>query len=82
MIIDIREYQLDTVCQLLEQADLPVEDIHKADWLDLIGWRDHSIIIGVAGTERCGDCLLLRSVVIEKSHRNKGLAVALIRVLR
>ena len=66
---------------LLTEAGLPVEDVHGADWLLLSGYFEESRLIAAGGLERCGDSLLLRSVVTAADCRDQGLCSGLLKGL-
>lgn len=56
---------------LLAANDLPVADLgEKLDCLYC--WEVGGERVGVGGLERCGDCALLRSVVVEERARGQG----------
>lgn len=62
---------LDWVESLLAAEDLPTRDVaSKADRF-VVGYAD-SAPVGVGAVEVRGDAGLLRSVVVEESHRGKG----------
>ncbi len=81
MIFDLDRQYLETFEQILIRAGLPTEDIRQVDWLALIGQRNQTATVGVAGIQQCGNHLLLRSVVVERSYQGKGLASVLVNIL-
>ena len=66
---------------LLAEAGLPVEDVYEADWLLLSGYFEENRLIAAGGLERCGDSLLLRSVVTVADRRGQGLSSDLLKEL-
>jgi amino-acid N-acetyltransferase len=67
---------LPSILALLAAARLPTEDVpqHLRGFLLV---RVENILAGVAGSERHGDHVLLRSVCVIPQHRGKGLATLL-----
>ena len=63
---------------ILNQAGLPYSDIADIKWLDFIGWRQDSKIVGIAGMEQCGSQALLRSVAIVPQYRSQGIGKKLV----
>jgi amino-acid N-acetyltransferase len=66
--------QLDSLSQLLEKENLPVSDLHSANWFALRGIENQGDVIAAGGLEQCGQALLLRSVIVAPPFRGKGLA--------
>lgn len=69
------------VVEMIDHEGLPSEDLNSADWFSLLGYTDGGNLAAVAGLERCGRELLLRSVVTSPACRRKGYAGALIEQL-
>jgi N-acetylglutamate synthase-like GNAT family acetyltransferase len=67
---------LPSILALLAAAKLPTEDVHE-HLRGFILVRVENVLAGVAGIERHGDHVLLRSVCVVPQHRGKGLATRL-----
>jgi amino-acid N-acetyltransferase len=75
-ITEAQNYR-ESVLNLLSAAELPVNDLPAA--LDnFIVALDNDGITGVAGLELYGNYGLLRSVVVDKNQRGKGVATELL----
>ncbi|NKB76084.1 MAG: GNAT family N-acetyltransferase [Gammaproteobacteria bacterium] len=70
--------QLVAVGRLLKREGLPVSDFHQVDWLALLVWTDGDNILGAGGIQRCGDSILLRSIVTDRDYQGHGIASKLI----
>jgi len=68
------------IIPLLVAEGLPVEDLPKSLDNFLVSLEGNNII-GVVGLERYENYGLLRSLVIDKNHRNKNIASALVKEL-
>ena len=75
------EKDLPQVCSLLKEHQLPDSDI--AEHLEnLVLVEQDNNIIGLGGLEICGDTTaLLRSIVVEANHQNKGIATKIVQLL-
>jgi N-acetylglutamate synthase-like GNAT family acetyltransferase len=62
-----------SVRDLLIAARLPIEDLNSAPALRFWVAEDQGRIIGAIGLEARGTAGLLRSLVVEPSHRQRGL---------
>ncbi len=70
---------VDAVVSLLENADLPAEDV-PAVFGDCFAVAVHNdSIVGTAGVERHGDVGLFRSAAVRADQRGKGIGEALTR---
>lgn len=67
--------------ELLNLNALPSTDLDSAQWRHLVGVTDQGHLVGAAGLEQCGDCLLLRSVVVAPDHRGHGIGERLVQWL-
>jgi amino-acid N-acetyltransferase len=63
--------------QLLADADLPVVGVTAAFEHGVVA-RDGDAVVGAAAVEVFGEAGLLRSVVVESSHRGTGVGLALV----
>ena len=73
---------LESVRQLLAEAELPFEDIDALAMPDfLVVFDENGTLVGAGGIERYGRSGLLRSVVVAGSARGQGLGVAIVRAL-
>lgn len=70
----------DAVCALLSENNLPIADLNPLLENFLIAVQNGEVI-GVMGIGRYGAAGLLRSAVVSASHRNTGLASALLQQL-
>jgi len=64
--------------ELLKSAELVPEGLEKDNLTFFCAREDSGKIIGVVGVEIYGDACLLRSLAVEKSKRNQGIARSLI----
>jgi amino-acid N-acetyltransferase len=67
---------LDAVEGLLEANDLPARDVRTSPATFYLARAD-ARLVGVGGVEPYGSAGLLRSVVVEESHRGRGYGAAL-----
>jgi len=67
----------DAVCRILSQENLPTSDLNPLLENFFIAVDDNAIA-GVIGMDRYGDNGLLRSAIVQKEHRNTGIAAALV----
>ena len=67
---------LDQLCILLEANGLPSRDVWKKPECFFIS-RVENHVVGGGGVELCGTSGLVRSVVIEESHRGRGYGAVL-----
>jgi amino-acid N-acetyltransferase len=66
---------------LLRSAELPTEDLHESAGARFWVVRHGSKLTGAIGLERFGAAGLLRSLVVDPSHRSAGIGVQLVRAL-
>ena len=71
------EKDFETVCKLLLQENLPIADLNPLLENFFIAVEDNKIT-GVIGMDRYGKDGLLRSAIVQKEYRNKGIAAALV----
>lgn len=62
----------------LADAQLRVADLASSRSLNLLGFQDGALLVGVVGVEAYGGVGLLRSLAVKPTHRNIGLGVALV----
>lgn len=62
----------------LMEAGLPISDLQDRGRVFFSATGIDGAIVGYAGVERCGDSLLLRSVVVLPERRGQGFAKALV----
>jgi amino-acid N-acetyltransferase len=70
----------DKICQLLSEEKLPAEDINPLleHFFVAVGENE---ITGVIGMDKYANDGLLRSAVVKSTHRNSGIAAALVNQL-
>ena len=68
------------ICQLLSEEKLPTEDINPLLEHFFIAVEENEIT-GIIGMDKYGDAGLLRSAIVTKTHRNSGIATALVNQL-
>ena len=68
------------IIQLLQAEKLPTDDLQTSLEHFFIA-KDNDKIIGVVGLEKYNDYGLLRSMVVDKEHRNKNTASELVKQL-
>lgn len=76
-IRDAGERDLGEIRRLLERNALPTADLASSR-PDFVGAYAGGILVGAGGLEAFGPTGLLRSVVVENSHRGTGLGRALV----
>lgn len=69
---------LNEAADLLKEHDLPTSDLTDESLLNFIGIKDKEQLIGLAALESYENCGLLRSLVVDKNYRDRGLANKLI----
>lgn len=72
--------QRQAIIQLLQAEKLPVDDLPASLDNFFVATEDDKVI-GAIGLELYGDCGLLRSMVVDKEHRNKNIASGLVQWL-
>lgn len=72
--------QRQSIIQLLQTEKLPVDDLPASLDNFFVETEDNKVI-GVIGLELYGDCGLLRSMIVDKEHRNKNIASGLVQRL-
>ncbi len=66
------------VLALLEEADLPFEDLIGRDFVTFLSaTEEDGALLGAIGLEKHGDAGLLRSLVVDARQRGRGLGAAL-----
>ena len=72
---------LPTICSLLSEHNLPDSDVNEHIESFVVVEQNNNII-GLGGLEICSDTTaLLRSVVVEANHQNKGIATKIVQFL-
>jgi len=64
--------QMPEAMSLLQQNNLPVEDLTEAT--QLFGTYEDGRLIGIAGIELYGENALIRSVCVDEPYRSQGMA--------
>lgn len=72
--------KLADVLSLLNKCDLPTSDI-TPEKLALFFGSGEPILRGVIGLEVHGDCGLMRSLAVDETFRNQGLAAKLLSII-
>ncbi|WP_043648559.1 arsenic resistance N-acetyltransferase ArsN2 [Chitinilyticum litopenaei] len=70
----------DVVRQMLEDEGLVSCDLDD-DGIDLLVLRDGITVVACGGLENFGECALLRSLVVRREWRGRGIAVMLLAAL-
>ncbi len=70
-------HQWEAICRLLQTENLPTVDINPAMENFFVA-VDGQHLAGVIGMDAYGSDGLLRSAIVEKAHRNKGIAGSLL----
>lgn len=76
MITIATDSDIDYIIDLLEQNDLPIEDIKTAS-IDFWIYKNDDKIIGVCGLEKAENFGLLRSFAVLDAYKNKGIGTEL-----
>jgi amino-acid N-acetyltransferase len=72
--------QRQSIIQLLQGEKLPIDDLPASLENFLVATEDNKVV-GAIGMELYGNCGLLRSMVVDKEHRNKKIASGLVQQL-
>ena len=72
--------QYKEVCDLLSVEKLPTEDLHP-ELPNFLVAENNGKVIGSIGLEKYNDSALLRSMIVESTHRNEGIASRLVNEL-
>ncbi|WP_421423938.1 arsenic resistance N-acetyltransferase ArsN2 [Agrobacterium rosae] len=64
--------------QALVEAHLPTDDIEDGGRIFYKAVAGDGSSVGYCGIERCGDCRLLRSVVVDPGRRGRGFGRAIV----
>src|SRR5690348_4123891 len=72
--------QKQSIVLLLQSEKLPVEDL-PASLDNFLVALENNKVIGAIGLEKYDNCGLLRSMVVNKEHRNKNIASQLVQQL-
>jgi amino-acid N-acetyltransferase len=70
----------DAIRALLQGSALPVEDLDAAS-IEFIVVVEYGTLLGVVGLESDGEVGLLRSLAVERAHRESGTGVALLQAM-
>ena len=68
------------ICDLLFVEKLPTEDLNP-ELPDFFVAENNGKVVGVIGLEKYNDSALLRSMIVESTHRNEGIASRLVNEL-
>lgn len=79
-IAPARASQRPAIIELLQQENLPVDDL-PGSLDEFFVAMDNDVIVAAIGLERYGDGGLLRSLVVDKAYRNLKLASQLVKQL-
>lgn len=64
--------------QLLSSEGLPIEDLNEASLGQFLVLREGASVIGAVGLESHGEFVLLRSLVVARDYRRRGVGVTLV----
>lgn len=77
-IRSIQVTELPAVCGLLRSAELPTDDINEPTTMKFWARDDGSAIAGIVGLEYVGKSVLLRSLVVLPSYRDRRIGRELV----
>ena len=66
--------------QLLEVNELPLEGVDD-HWKTFVVARDGETLVGCGGSEAYANAALIRSIAVDPTHRNRGIARMIVRQL-
>jgi amino-acid N-acetyltransferase len=79
-IVKAKEDQRQSIISLLQAEKLPTEDLPASLNNFFVALKDDGVVAAI-GLEQYGNCGLLRSMVVNKEHRNNSIASALVKEL-
>lgn len=71
----------DAILSLLQDASLPTQDLKDTDAVQFWVAADHDRVVGVVGLERYAETGLLRSLVVAREARKRGIGLALVQAI-
>ena len=71
---------VDAIKQLLEVNELPLEGVDD-HWKTFVVARDGATLVGCGGSEAYSNAALIRSIAVDPTHRNRGIARMIVRQL-
>ena len=80
VITAARAGDVDAIKQLLEVNELPLEGVDD-HWKTFVVARDGETLVGCGGSEAYSNAALIRSIAVEPTHRNRGIARMIVRQL-
>jgi len=80
VITAARAADVDAIKQLLEVNELPLEGVDD-HWKTFVVARDGETLVGCGGSEAYSNAALIRSIAVEPTHRNRGIARMIVRQL-
>jgi amino-acid N-acetyltransferase len=80
VITAARAADVDAIKQLLEVNELPLEGVDD-HWKTFVVARDGETLIGCGGSEAYSNAALIRSIAVDPTHRNRGIARMIVRQL-
>ncbi len=78
MIDRATSQDLPSIHRLLEVAELPIADVSAEALRSFLVYRSRGGVIGAVGLQRYQDAVLLRSLVVDKSHTGRGIGKELV----
>jgi amino-acid N-acetyltransferase len=80
VITAARAGDVDAIKELLEVNELPLEGVDD-HWKTFVVARDGETLVGCGGSEAYSNAALIRSIAVEPTHRNRGIARMIVRQL-
>ena len=80
VITAARPADVGAIKQFLEVNELPLEGVDD-HWKTFVVARDGETLIGCGGSEAYSNAALIRSIAVDPTHRNRGIARMIVRQL-
>src|ERR1700720_477740 len=80
VITAARAGDVEAIKELLEVNELPLEGVDD-HWKTFVVARDGETLVGCGGSEAYSNAALIRSIAVEPTHRNRGIARMIVRQL-
>ena len=80
VITAARPADVGAIKQFLEVNELPLEGVDD-HWKTFVVARDGETLVGCGGSEAYSNAALIRSIAVDPTHRNRGIARMIVRQL-